>query len=119
MIHNYIKLLLHLITPVVPGIHGISMIPGLKFTWVIISSDHEVSLNIRYSGNGTTPPITLTVTALASLKATHMFLTEIEKHLEADHNAQPEIANLIIKMVQELQQIITKNNELKKGVEQS
>ena len=114
MIHNYIKLLLNLITPVVPGIHGISMIPGLKFTWVIISSDHEVSLNIRYSGNGTTPPITLTVTALASLKATHMFLTEIEKHLEADHNAQPEIANLIIKMVQELQQIITKNNELKR-----
>ena len=44
---------------------------------------------------------------------------EIEKHLEADHNAQPEIANLIIKMVQELQQMITKNNELKKGVEQS
>ena len=39
---------------------------------------------------------------------------EIEKHLEADHNAQPEIANLIIKMVQELQQMITKNNELKR-----
>ena len=39
---------------------------------------------------------------------------EIEKHLEADHNAQPEIANLIIKMLQELQKMITANNELKR-----
>ena len=39
---------------------------------------------------------------------------EIEKHLEADHNAQPEIANLIIKMIQELQKMITTNNELKR-----
>ena len=39
---------------------------------------------------------------------------EIEKHLEADHNAQPEIANLIIKMLQELQKMITTNNELKR-----
>jgi hypothetical protein len=60
----------------VPGIHGISMIPGLKFTWVIILSDHEVSLNIRYSGNGTTPPVTLTVTALANPKATDMIFNQ-------------------------------------------
>ena len=39
---------------------------------------------------------------------------EIEKHLEADHNAQPEIANLIIKLLQELQQMITTINELKR-----
>ena len=39
---------------------------------------------------------------------------EIEKHLEADHNAQPEIANLIIKMLQELQKMIATNNELKR-----
>jgi uncharacterized protein YaaN involved in tellurite resistance len=39
---------------------------------------------------------------------------EIEKHLEAYHNAQPEIANLIIKMLQELQKMITTNNELKR-----
>jgi hypothetical protein len=38
---------------------------------------------------------------------------EIEKHLEADHNPQPEIANLIIKILQELQQTITTNNGLK------
>ena len=39
---------------------------------------------------------------------------EIENHLEADHNAQPAIANLIIKMLQELQQMITTNIELKR-----
>jgi len=39
---------------------------------------------------------------------------EIKKHLEADHNAQPEIANLIIKMLQELQKMIATNNELKR-----
>ena len=39
---------------------------------------------------------------------------EIEKHLEADHNAQPAIANLIMKMLQELQQMFTKNNEPKR-----
>ena len=60
----------------VPGIHGISLIPGLKFTWVIISNPHEVSLNIRYSGNGTTPPVTLTVTAFANPKATHVMLNQ-------------------------------------------
>ena len=42
---------------------------------------------------------------------------EIEKHLEADHNAQPEICKLIIKMLQELQQTITINNELKRELD--
>ena len=42
---------------------------------------------------------------------------EIEKHLEADHNTQPEIANLIIKMLQELQKMITTNNELKRELD--
>jgi hypothetical protein len=54
----------------VPGMHGISTIPGIKFVWVIISNNHEISLNIRYSGNGTTPPVALTATALANPKAT-------------------------------------------------
>ena len=36
------------------------------------------------------------------------------RNIEADHNAQPEIANLIIKMLQELQKMITTNNELKR-----
>ena len=53
----------------VPGMHGISTLPGVKFTWMIISSDHEISLNIRYSGNGTTPPVSLSATAIANAKS--------------------------------------------------
>lgn len=47
----------------VPGLHGMSVIPGVKFTWVIISADQEISLNLRYSGNGTTPPVSIVATA--------------------------------------------------------
>ena len=32
----------------VPGIHGMSIVQGVKFTWVIISSDNEISVNLRY-----------------------------------------------------------------------
>ena len=37
----------------VPGIHGMSIVQGVKFTWVIISSDNEISVNLRYLGNST------------------------------------------------------------------
>lgn len=60
----------------VPGMHGISTIPGVKFVWVIISNDHDISLNIRYAGNGTTPPVTLTATALVNPKSTDGFLNQ-------------------------------------------
>jgi len=50
----------------VPGIHGMSIVQGVKFTWVIISSDKEVSVNLRYLGNGTSPPVTLVATALTN-----------------------------------------------------
>jgi len=49
----------------VPGIHGISIVPEVKFTWVIVSSDNEISLNLRYNGNNTTPPIAIAVTSLS------------------------------------------------------
>ena len=49
---------------------------GVKFVWVIISNDHELSLNIRYGGNGTTPPVALTATAFANPKAA-MLLNQI------------------------------------------
>ena len=45
---------------------------------------------------------------------TRSLYDEIEKHLEADHNAQPAIANLLMKMLQELQKMIRTNNELKR-----
>jgi hypothetical protein len=48
----------------VPGIHGMSIVDGVKFTWVIVSSDREISVNLRYLGNTSTPPITIVATAL-------------------------------------------------------
>ena len=56
----------------VPGIHGMSFVQGVKFTWVIISSDNEISVNLRYLGNSngnstsTTPAVTLVATALTN-----------------------------------------------------
>ena len=40
------------------------MVDGVFFTWVIISSDNELSINLRYIGDGTTPPVSLAATAL-------------------------------------------------------
>ena len=40
-------------------IHGDSMVDGVFFTWVIISSDNELSINLRYIGDGTAPPVSL------------------------------------------------------------
>jgi len=45
-------------------IHGTSFVKGVFFTWVIISSDNEVSVNLRYVGDGTTPPVSVATTAL-------------------------------------------------------
>lgn len=54
----------------VPGIHGMSIVQGVKFTWVIISSDKEISVNLRHmgnsTGNSTTPAVTLVATALTN-----------------------------------------------------
>jgi hypothetical protein len=55
----------------VPGIHGMSIVEGVKFTWVIISSDKEISVNLRHLGNTTTPPITIVATALTSPSQTN------------------------------------------------
>jgi hypothetical protein len=41
-----------------------SMVGDVFFTWIIISSDNEVSVNLRYVGEGSsTPPISLAATA--------------------------------------------------------
>ena len=50
----------------VPGIHGMSVVEGVKFTWVIISSDSEISINLRYLGLGSSPSITVVATALTN-----------------------------------------------------
>ena len=48
----------------VQEIKGTSMVDGVFFTWVIISSDNELSINLRYNGDGSTPPISIAATAL-------------------------------------------------------
>ncbi len=50
----------------VPGMHGMSIVSGVKFTWVIVSSDNEISINVRYNGTGIAPPITVVASALAN-----------------------------------------------------
>lgn len=56
----------------VPGIHGISIVQGVKFTWVIVSSDREISANLRYIGNGSAPPILITATALTNVNQNNL-----------------------------------------------
>jgi hypothetical protein len=60
--------LLSLVTAqtLVPGMHGMSIVPGVKFTWIIVSSDNEISMNLRYNGTGSTPPISIVATALSN-----------------------------------------------------
>jgi hypothetical protein len=54
----------------VPGIHGMSVVDGVKFTWVIISSDTDISINLRYAGQRTSPPVTVVATALTNPSVT-------------------------------------------------
>jgi hypothetical protein len=48
----------------VQEIHGSSFVKGVFFTWVIISSDNELSVNLRYIGDGSAPPVSIAATAL-------------------------------------------------------
>ena len=50
----------------IPGMHVMSLVSGIKSTWLIISSDNELSVNIRYDGTGniTAPAVSLLATAL-------------------------------------------------------
>ena len=50
----------------IPGMHVMSLVNGVKSTWLIISSDNELSVNIRYDGTGnlTAPAVSLLATAL-------------------------------------------------------
>lgn len=50
----------------IPGMHVMSLVNDVKSTWLIISSDNELSVNIRYDGVGniTAPTVSLLATAL-------------------------------------------------------
>jgi hypothetical protein len=50
---------------VIPGMHVMSLMNDVKPTWLIISSDNELSVNLRYTGsNVTAPAVSLLATAL-------------------------------------------------------
>jgi hypothetical protein len=72
----------------VPGIHGMSIVEGVKFTWVIVSSDKEISANLRYLGNTTAPPITIVATALISPSQTNNTQSQVGTELGAYVGAQ-------------------------------
>jgi hypothetical protein len=57
----------------IPGMHVMSLVNGIKSTWLIISSDNELSVNIRYDGTGnlTTPSVSLLATALKTANSAH------------------------------------------------
>ena len=50
----------------IPGMHVMSLVHDVKPTWLIISSDTELSANIRYNGIGnlTAPSVSLLATAI-------------------------------------------------------
>lgn len=51
--------------PVFQVIKGSSTVKDVWFTWLIITSDNEVSVNLRYVGDGsTTPPLSIAAAAL-------------------------------------------------------
>ena len=72
----------------VPGIHGMSIVEGVKFTWVIVSSDKEISVNLRYLGNTTAPPITIVASALTGPSQTNNTQTQSGTEVGADVGAQ-------------------------------
>lgn len=47
-------------------ITGTTTVRDVMFTWVIISSDNEVSINVRYVGNGTSPAMTFLAKGLSN-----------------------------------------------------
>ncbi|HEY7109577.1 MAG TPA: hypothetical protein VH415_09135 [Nitrososphaeraceae archaeon] len=53
---------------IIPGMHVMSLMNDVKPTWLIISSDNELSVNIRYTGsNITTPAVSLLATGLKTV----------------------------------------------------
>lgn len=50
---------------IIQEIRGTSLVKDVWFTWVIISSDNELSINLRYIGAGPPPPLSIAAIALA------------------------------------------------------
>lgn len=53
---------------IIPGMHVMSLMNDVKPTWLIISSDNELSVNLRYTGsNATSPAVSLLATGLETV----------------------------------------------------
>ena len=50
----------------VPGIHGISIGQGVRFSSMNVTGEKEISFNVKYLGSGATPPILIVATALTN-----------------------------------------------------
>ena len=50
----------------VPGIHGMSIIQGVRFTSVNVTGEKEISFNLKFLGSGPPPPVLIVATALTN-----------------------------------------------------
>ena len=74
----------------IPGIHVMSLVSGVKSTWLIISSDNELSVNIRYDGTGnlTAPTVSLLATALKTTSSEPQMPRPVSERLTGSNITQ-------------------------------
>ena len=74
----------------IPGMHVMSLVSGVKSTWLIISSDNELSVNIRYDGTGnlTAPTVSLLATAIKTTSSTPLVPRPVSERLTGSNITQ-------------------------------
>ena len=74
----------------IPGMHVMSLVSGVKSTWLIISSDNELSVNIRYDGTGnlTAPTVSLLATALKTTSSEPQMPRPVSERLTGSNITQ-------------------------------
>jgi hypothetical protein len=50
----------------VPGIHGMSIVQGVRFNSMNVTGEKEIMFNIKYLWSGSSPPVLIVATALTS-----------------------------------------------------
>ena len=74
----------------IPGIHVMSLVNDVKSTWLIISSDNELSVNIRYDGTGnlTAPAVSLLATAIKTTSGVPQMPRPVSERLTGSNITQ-------------------------------
>lgn len=74
----------------IPGMHVMSLVSGVKSTWLIISSDNELSVNIRYDGTGniTAPTVSLLATAIKTTSSAPQVPRPVSERLTGSNITQ-------------------------------